>query len=302
MTETVISVSGLRKSYGGFEAVRGIDLEIARGEVFAFLGPNGAGKTTTVEILEGYRTRSAGEVRVLAADPDDATREWRERIGIVLQQTRMHPELSVRETLELFAGYYRAPRDVAETIDLVELTGKADERVGRLSGGQQRRLDVAMALIGDPELLFLDEPTTGFDPSARRRAWSIVTNLRELGKTVFLTTHYMEEAQVLADRVAIIVAGRIVAEGPPTELGPGAALTEIRFRLPDDADPASLPLEGAEAEHDGRVLVLRTSDPLRALNRLTGWALEVGHDLTGLQVGAPSLEDTYLELTEEAVR
>ena len=222
MPEPVISVAGLRKSYGELEAVRGIDLEVATGEIFAFLGPNGAGKTTTVEVLEGYRGRTAGEVTVLGEDPAHVDRAWRERVGIVLQEGKMHPELTVRESLELFAGYYRSPREVADTIDLTGLSEKADDRVGRLSGGQQRRLDVALALIGDPELLFLDEPTTGFDPSARRRAWEVVASLRDLGKTVFLTTHYMEEAQALADRVAIIAGGRIVAQGSPGELAGGA--------------------------------------------------------------------------------
>jgi ABC-2 type transport system ATP-binding protein len=297
MADPVITVRGLRKSYGGLEAVRGIDLDVAGGEIFAFLGPNGAGKTTTVEILEGYRERNAGEVSVLGSDPAMARREWRERIGIVLQQSRMHPELSVRETLELFAGYYRAPRPVAETIEQVGLSEKANARVGRLSGGQQRRLDVALALIGDPELLFLDEPTTGFDPSARRRAWEVVAGLRELGKTVFLTTHYMEEAQALADRVAIIVAGRIVVEGPPHRLGPHAAPVEIRFRLPDGVEAADLPpsLDGA-ADSD-RFVIARTGEPVRVLNELTSWALARGVDLPGLNVGSPSLEDVYLEVT-----
>ena len=237
MPPPVISVRGLRKSYGDFEAVRGIDLEVSGREIFAFLGPNGAGKTTTVEILEGYRERSAGEVTVLGVDPADAGQEWRQRIGIVLQDSRMHPELTVRESIELFAGYYHAPRGVDETVELVGLTEKADDRVARLSGGQQRRLDVGLALIGDPELLFLDEPTTGFDPAARRRAWEVIASLRDLGKTIFLTTHYMEEAQELADRVAIISGGRIVAEGSPDELTHrdqrGAT---IRFRLPDGSD------------------------------------------------------------------
>ena len=298
----MISVRGLRKSYGELEAVRGIDLEVERGEVFAFLGPNGAGKTTTVEILEGYRERSGGEVRVLGVDPAHPTRDWRERIGIVLQQTRMHPELDVRETLELFAGYYREPRDVDETIELVGLAEKSGDRVGRLSGGQQRRLDVAMALIGDPELLFLDEPTTGFDPTARRRAWEVVASLRELGKTVFLTTHYMDEAQVLADRAAIIVGGRIVAEGPPERLGREAAATEIRFRLPQGVAVAALPLGGDRAETDGRIVVVHTKEPLRLLNELTGWALSEQLELAALTVGAPSLEDAYIELTEQAGR
>src|SRR5262249_46184101 len=240
--DSVITVSGLRKSYGDLEAVRGLDLEVERGEVFAFLGPNGAGETTTVEILEGYRSRSGGEVDVLGTDPANATRAWRQRVGIVLQQCRMQPELTVRETLDLYAGYYDAPRPVDETIELVGLGEKADDRARKLSGGQQRRLDVAMALIGDPELIFLDEPTTGFDPSARRQAWSVISNLRRLKVTVFLTTHYMEEAQTLADRVAIISAGRIVAQGPPAELGGREeAPTRISFALPDRFGQADLP-------------------------------------------------------------
>jgi ABC-2 type transport system ATP-binding protein len=306
VSEPVISVRGLRKSYGELEAVRGIDLEVRRGQVFAFLGPNGAGKTTTVEILEGYRRRSAGEVDVLGSDPARAGRDWRQRIGIVLQQSRMPPELSVHETLELFAGYYRAPRSVDETISMVGLEEKADARVGRLSGGQQRRLDVALALVGDPELLFLDEPTTGFDPTARRQAWSVIAGLRELGKTVFLTTHYMDEAQVLADRVAIIAAGRIVAEGPPDQLGRHTATTEIRFRLPAGVTAAELP-EGARASGSSqgdsfgadRLVAVRTGRPIELLNELTGWALGRGVELPGLQVGTPSLEEVYLELTSD---
>jgi ABC-2 type transport system ATP-binding protein len=294
VNDPVISVAGLRKSYNGFEAVGGIDLTVNRGEIFAFLGPNGAGKTTTAEILEGYRGRSAGEVDVLGADPARPTRAWRERIGIVLQQCRMRPELTVRETLELYAGYYRAPRGVEETIERVGLGSKTDDRAGVLSGGQQRRLDVAVALIGDPELLFLDEPTTGFDPTARRQAWGVIADLRELGKTVFLTTHYMDEAQRLADRVAIIVDGRIVAEGPPDRLGHATA-SEIRFRLPAGVHAPDLPVDGVEL--DGRFATLRTSEPERALNQLTGWALARGAELAGLEVGAPSLEDVYLEIT-----
>ena len=295
---------GLRKSYGELEAVRGIDLDVNGREIFAFLGPNGAGKTTTVEVLEGYRERSAGEVRVLGVDPADADHEWRQRIGIVLQESRMHPELTVRESIELFAGYYRAPRGVDETVELVGLTEKADERVARLSGGQQRRLDVALALIGDPELLFLDEPTTGFDPSARRRAWEVVTSLRELGKTIFLTTHYMEEAQELADRVAIIAGGRIVAEGTPQELTRrDRRRTTIRFRLPDGVAAGELPV-GLVPNSDGAVaaageISVQAADPVRALNALTSWALEHGIPLDGLEVRQPNLEDVYLELTAD---
>jgi ABC-2 type transport system ATP-binding protein len=283
LSEPVISIRGLRKSYGDVEAVRGIDLEVEAGEVFAFLGPNGAGKTTTVEILEGYRKRSAGEVSVLGEDPEHAGREWRERIGIVLQSCRLDPYLTVRESLELYAGYYDNPRPIAETIELVGLEGKADARTGALSGGQQRRLDVGMALIGDPELLFLDEPTTGFDPSARRQAWETIAGLRELGKTVFLTTHYMDEAQRLADRVTIISGGEVVARGTPEDLG----------------DRESRPARISWRE-DGREVALETATPVRTLNELTGKALAEGRELEGLEVTRPSLEDVYLELTEQA--
>jgi len=280
LSEPVISIRGLRKSYGDAEAVRGIDLEVERGEVFAFLGPNGAGKTTTVEILEGYRKRSAGEVRVLGEDPEHGDRRWRERIGIVLQSCRLDPYLTVRESLGLYAGYYQAPRPIDETIELVGLGDKADARARSLSGGQQRRLDVGMALIGDPELLFLDEPTTGFDPSARRQAWETIAGLRELGKTVFLTTHYMDEAQRLADRVTIIAKGEIVARGTPEDLG----------------DRESRPARISYRE-DGREVALETTTPVKTLNELTGRALAEGRELEGLEVARPSLEDVYLELT-----
>jgi ABC-2 type transport system ATP-binding protein len=299
MAGAAISVEGLRKSYGDVEAVRGIDLEVANGEVFAFLGPNGAGKTTTTEILEGYRDRSAGRVEVLGTDPASPTRDWRERIGIVLQQCRMRPELTVRETLELYAGYYRAPRPVADTIAQVGLTAKADARVGSLSGGQQRRLDVGVALIGDPDLLFLDEPTTGFDPSARRQAWGVISGLRDLGKTVFLTTHYMDEAQRLADRVAIISAGTIVAGGTPADLGDRESRpAEISFELPSRLGVSDLPAEVAAASSVANGVVRLESDrPVELLNRLTAWALERSVELGGLEVRRPSLEDIYLELT-----
>jgi ABC-2 type transport system ATP-binding protein len=293
----VISVEGLRKSYGQVEAVRGIDLEVGAGEIFAFLGPNGAGKTTTCEILEGYRRRDAGEVRVLGVDPAAATRHWRERIGIVLQECRLTPELTVREAVAQYAGYYTSPRGVDATVRLVGLEEKANTRTARLSGGQQRRLDVALALVGDPELLFLDEPTTGFDPSARRRAWEVIGSLRDLGKTVFLTTHYMDEAQTLADRVAIIAGGRIVAEGPPNELGGrDARTTRISFRLPDGAGDLPTSVRDA-ARVDGQVVSLRVQDPVPPLRELTAWATERGVGLAGLDVRGASLEDVYLELT-----
>jgi ABC-2 type transport system ATP-binding protein len=307
MAEPVISVAGLRRSYGPMEAVRGIDIEVRRGEVFAFLGPNGAGKTTTVEILEGYRERDAGAVEVLGLDPADASRGWRGRIGIVLQECRMEPVLTARETLSLYAGYYASPRDVDEVLGLVGLMASADVRAGNLSGGQQRRLDVALALIGDPELLFLDEPTTGFDPTARRQAWDVIASLRDLGKTVFLTTHYMDEAQFLADRVAIIRAGRIVAEGVPDQLGGRAdAETTIRFAAPTGLDPGEVPAAvGRLAVHSSNgghaTIEIATAEPVAALNALTGWALERGVALHGLEVTRPSLEDVYLELTREQV-
>jgi ABC-2 type transport system ATP-binding protein len=297
--EAVISARGLRKSYDGLEAVRGIDLEVRRGEIFAFVGPNGAGKTTTCEILEGYRRRSAGEVEVLGTDPASASREWRQHVGIVLQTCKVEPELTVRESLELYAGYYRSPRPVEETIELVGLEHKSDARAGKLSGGQQRRLDVALALIGDPELLFLDEPTTGFDPTARRQAWGVIANLRDLGKTVFLTTHYMDEAQALADRVGVIARGLIVAEGSPDELGGRKrAGARISFRLPPGLGLADLPESvSSQARVDGEMVVLESRSITRALNELTGWALERGLELGQLEVRRPSLEDIYIELT-----
>jgi ABC-2 type transport system ATP-binding protein len=294
MAEPAVAVKGLRKSYGDLEAVRGIDLEIDVGEVFALLGPNGAGKTTTVEILEGYRQRSAGEVSVLGHDPARRERSLRRRIGIVLQSAGVDPYLTVRETVDVYARYYPSPRDVDEVLELVGLTEKRSTRVLKLSGGQQRRLDVAIALAGDPELLFLDEPTTGFDPGARRNAWGIVRNLTELGKTVFLTTHYMDEAQNLANRVAVIASGEIVAEGPPSTLaGRDLARTVIRFRRPAGDLPPMIG-DGAVA---GEEVELVVDEPTRVLHELTAWAVGRGIELEGLQVSRPSLEDVYLELT-----
>jgi ABC-2 type transport system ATP-binding protein len=296
MSERVIDVTGLRKSYGDVQAVDGVDLSVARGEVFALLGPNGAGKTTTVEILEGYRDRTAGEITVLGHDPARPVTDLKRRIGIVLQSTGVDPYLTVRETVELYAGFYPAPRDVDEVIDLVGLAEKRRTRVNKLSGGQQRRLDVAVALAGDPELLFLDEPTTGFDPNARRNAWSIVKNLTGIGKTIFLTTHFMDEAQYLANRVAVIAKGKIVAEGTPgTIAGRDRMQTRIRFRLPDGQRPA-LELTDAAALPDGSWEV-RTDDATKTVHDLTAWALERGHLYDVLEVTQPSLEDVYIELT-----
>jgi ABC-2 type transport system ATP-binding protein len=276
-----IEVRGLRKSYGAVEAVRGLDFEVRSGEVFGLLGPNGAGKTTTVEILEGYRKRDAGEVRVLDADPTTAGGDWRERIGVVLQSSAMYETLTVAEMLRLFAGYYRRPRPADEVVELVGLQEKRDERVRRLSGGQRRRLDLGLALVGDPELIFLDEPTTGFDPRARRQAWETIRGLRRLGKTILLTTHYLDEAEQLADRVAVIAHGQIVASGTPAELTGTVPATEIRYR------------------ENGREVVLQTDEPTRVLNELTGRALGDNRELEGLVVRRPSLEEIYLALTEE---
>ena len=299
----MIRVAGLRKSYGEHEVVRAIDLEVRSGEIFAFLGPNGAGKTTTVEILEGYRSRNAGEVSVLGEDPASADRSWRSRVGLVLQSCTMPAELTVRELVELYAGYYPHPRPVAETIELVGLTDKRDARTKQLSGGQLRRLDVALALIGDPDLVFLDEPTTGFDPSARHHAWDVIANLRELGKTIFLTTHYMDEAEALADHVAVIVAGQIVAEGTPETLGGrDRELSDVSFTLPARASLSELPAEIssiAQQRDDGRIH-LSVPDPARALHALSGWALEQDASLDTLVVGRPTLEDVYLRLTAQA--
>ncbi|HUK44814.1 MAG TPA: ABC transporter ATP-binding protein [Gaiellaceae bacterium] len=274
-----VRVSGLRKSYGSHEALRGIDFEIGAGEVFGLLGPNGAGKTTTVEILEGYRGRDAGEVEVLGVDPVRAGKEWRERLGVVLQSSSLYPNLTVRESLELFGGYYASSRDVTEVIEIVGLGDKADARCRTLSGGQKRRLDLGLALVGNPELVFLDEPTTGFDPGARRAAWETIRNLRSLGTTILLTTHYLDEAEQLSDRVAVLREGRIVRVGSPAELTGGSSETEIRFR------------------RNGEVVVEQTTEPTRRLHELTAEALERGEELLELEVRRPTLEDVYLELT-----
>jgi ABC-2 type transport system ATP-binding protein len=298
--DAVITVRSLRKSYGDVEAVAGIDLSVWRGEIFAFLGPNGAGKTTTVEILEGFRTRSAGDVSVLGVDPARAGGAWRDRVGVVLQESQPEPGLTVHECLQLYAGYYNAPRDIADTIALVGLDAKVDALAEQLSGGQRRRLDVALALIGDPELIFLDEPTTGFDPSARRAAWDVIAGLRELGKTVFLTTHYMDEAENLADRIAVIAAGHIVAEGTPETLGGREGMAaSVRFTLPNGLDANGLPdalRSLVRSASDGRV-VLESRNPLADVKTLADWALERGVELPDLDVRRPSLEDVYLQLT-----
>jgi len=292
---SAVRVRGLVKSYAGEPAVRGIDLDIGRGEIFALLGPNGAGKTTTVEILEGYRTRDGGEVSVLGRDPGRERAHLKPQVGIVLQSTGVERYLTVAETVTMYAGFYPHPRPVDAVIDLVGLDAKRDERVIRLSGGQQRRLDVAVALVGDPDLLFLDEPTTGFDPSARHEAWDVIKNLALLGKTVLLTTHYMDEAQFLADRVAVIARGLIVAEGPPATLGHrDRARVRVRYVLPPGVSaPAGL---GGPPGADGFTEV-SVDDPAQALHQLTGWAIDNGFSLDGLEVTRPSLEDVYLSLT-----
>jgi ABC-2 type transport system ATP-binding protein len=273
---SAITVRGLRKSYDGQVALRGIDFEIRTGEVFGLLGPNGAGKTTTIEILEGYRKRDAGEVEVLGVDPQHAGRAWREKVGVVLQSSSLYPNLTVRESLRTFGGYYERSRDVNEVIEIIGLGEKADARVRTLSGGQKRRLDLGLALVGDPELIFLDEPTTGFDPGARRTAWETIRNLRSLGKTILLTTHYLDEAEQLADRVAVLRDGEIIREGTPSELTSASAETEIRF------------------SRNGEVVVERTKVPTQRLHELIHEA--GGAELEGLEVRRPTLEDIYLEL------
>jgi len=290
-----VEVRGLEKSYGDVAAVAGIDLAIPRGQILALLGPNGAGKTTTVEILEGYRPRDSGEVRVLGLDPAQHREEIKRHIGIVLQSTGIEPYLTVRETVTMYAGLYPSPRPVDEIIDLVGLTAKRGERVIRLSGGQQRRLDMAVALAGDPDLLFLDEPTTGFDPSARREAWDVVQNLASLGKTVLLTTHYMDEAQHLANEVVVIANGRVVAQGPPSTLGfRDRARARVRYRPPAGA---SLPSGLAGPTGPDGFVEVEVDDAVSDVHRLLSWAVESGHDLEGFEVMRPSLEDVYLELT-----
>jgi ABC-2 type transport system ATP-binding protein len=294
-----VVVTGVRKSYGAVQAVRDVSFTVEDGEIFALLGPNGAGKTTTLEILEGFRARDAGRVEVLGADPGDRAtgRALREQIGLVLQDIAVEPYLTVRETLARNAGYYPAPRAVAEVIGLAGLTGQERRKVRALSGGQQRRLDLALGLIGNPRLLFLDEPTTGFDPNARRDAWQIVRNLRDAGTTIVLTTHYMDEAQALADRVAVMSGGRIVAEGPPSTIGGrDAARARIRFALPDGYTAADLPLPAA-AGHG--LVTVETAEPTGALHELTGWALRHGTVLDRLTVDRASLEDVYLRLTSD---
>jgi ABC-2 type transport system ATP-binding protein len=277
---SAVTVRGLRKSYGDHEALRGIDFTIEAGEVFGLLGPNGAGKTTTVEILEGYRRPDGGTVEVLGSDPLLSGTAWRQRIGVMLQSSSLYPVLTVRESLDVFAGYYAKPRDASEVVAIVGLTEKADARVRTLSGGQQRRLDLGLALIGDPELIFLDEPTTGFDPGARRAAWDTIRDLRALGKTILLTTHYLDEAEQLADRVAVLRDGLIVREGSPAELTGGIVETEIRY------------------SRNGEEIIEHTTDPTARLHELTTAALARGEVLDGLEVRRPTLEDVYLELTE----
>ena len=279
---SAIRVSDLRKSYGEHEALRGISFTINEAEVFSLLGPNGAGKTTTVEILEGYRARDGGSVEVLGFDPARAQTAYRQQIGVVLQQSQLWANLTVAETHRMFAGYYERPRDIDEVIQLVGLSEKRDSRVKTLSGGQKRRLDLGVALVGDPDLVFLDEPTTGFDPAARRAAWEMIRSLRSLGKTILLTTHYLDEAEQLADRVAVLREGRIVSEGTPAELTGGTQETEVRYR------------------RDGHEVVLRTTEPTRLLHQLTEEALAEGRELEGLTVRRPTLEDVYLLLTEDA--
>jgi len=298
--EAAVAVRGVRKSYGSVRALDGVDLTVRRGEVLALLGPNGAGKTTLTEILEGHRAADAGELDVLGHDPSLRERAFRQRIGIVLQETGLETTITVREAIELYGAAYPSPRPWDEVADLVGLREQADKRADALSGGQRRRLDLALGICGDPELVFLDEPTTGFDPAARRQSWELIEGLRSLGKTILLTTHYMDEAQHLADRVVVIARGRIIAEGAPETLGRGEA-SLVSFRLPAglDADDMPLPAE-ADVELRGAAVQFRTSAPTRDLAPLLSWAAVRGAELEALTVTRPSLEDVYLQLTRES--
>jgi ABC-2 type transport system ATP-binding protein len=299
--EAAITVRGVRKSYGGVQALDGVDLTVRRGEVLALLGPNGAGKTSLVEILEGHRIADAGEISVLGFDPARHERAFRERIGIVLQEEGLEESLTVREMIELYGAPYPHPRPADEIIELVGLTEQRDARAGTLSGGQRRRLDLAVGICGDPELIFLDEPTTGFDPAARRRSWELIADLKALGKTILLTTHYMEEAQRLADRVVVISGGRVIAEGTPETLGRGGAEAAlVTFRVPSGFDADELPLPaGLDIEHTGDALSFHTRTPTADLAPLLSWAAVRGAELEGLAVTRPTLEDVYLQLTQE---
>jgi ABC-2 type transport system ATP-binding protein len=299
---SAVIVEGLRKHYGSVRAVDGIGFTVAEGEVFALLGPNGAGKTTTVEILEGHRRRDDGQVSVLGMDPATGGRAYRERIGIVLQEAGFEEEFTVSELVRLYAGFYPDPRDPDEVIEQVGLTDKAGARVRTLSGGQRRRLDLALGLVGRPELLFLDEPTTGFDPSARHRAWELIDGLRALGTTILLTTHYMDEAQHLADRVAVLREGRLVAIGPPDTIGGSAHESVLSFRLPDGAGAADLPALTGDLRVSGTSIAVRTAHPARDMHALTGWALERGTELSSLTLTRPTLEEVYLDLVGEVTR
>ena len=302
-TELVVEARGLEMRYGKLEALKGVDLEVARGEIFAVLGPNGAGKTTLLEILEGYRQRTGGTARVLGTDPEHAGRDWRARVGVVLQESEPEMDLNARECLALYAGYYPHALDVDQVLELVGLSDKANARATRLSGGQKRRIDVALALIGDPEVIFLDEPTTGFDPSARRAAWKMIAGLRRLGKTIILTTHYMEEAEVLSDRIAVIAEGRIRAVGTAGDLdSTGGGRTKISFELPPLLTVDDLPDQvlAAVGRADGARITLTTDSAMEVLHALSFWSLHGGHEVSDLTVGRPSLEDTYLKLTGES--
>jgi ABC-2 type transport system ATP-binding protein len=300
--EAAITVRGVRKSYGSVQALDGVDLTVHRGEVLALLGPNGAGKTSLVEILEGHRVADAGEINVLGHDPANLERAFRERIGIVLQEEGLEENLTVREMVDLYGAAYPHPRPAGEVIELVGLAEQRDKRAGTLSGGQRRRLDLAVGICGDPELIFLDEPTTGFDPAARRRSWELIADLKALGKTILLTTHYMEEAQRLADRVVVIASGRVIAEGTPDTLGRGTAeAAVVTFRVPAAVSADELPLpDGITPERNGGALTFRTPTPTAALAPLLSWATVRGVELEGLAITRPTLEDVYLQLTQES--